>query len=100
MLLRAPLAELMVMVDSSLYKYFVTYDSMGQALLYVKTNKSRYGMLKSALQFYKKFRSDIEEYGFKVNPYNPCVANADLNGHQMTVTWHVDDLKVSHKDPF
>ena len=36
----------------------------------------------------------------KVNTYNTCVANADLNGHQMTVTWHMDDLKVSHKDPF
>ena len=23
-----------------------------------------------------------------------------INGHQMTVTWHIDDLKVSHKDPF
>ena len=21
-----------------------------------------------------------------------------VNGHQMTVCWHVDDLKVSHKD--
>jgi hypothetical protein len=22
-----------------------------------------------------------------------------VNGHQLTVSWHVDDLKVSHKDP-
>ena len=22
-----------------------------------------------------------------------------INGHQMTVAWHVDDLKVSHMDP-
>ena len=28
------------------------------------------------------------------------MANYDLNGHQITVTWHVDDLKVSHNDPF
>ena len=27
------------------------------------------------------------------------MANSDLNGHQMTATWHVDELKVSHKDP-
>ena len=57
-------------------------------------------MLKSALQFYLNFRSDIKAYGFKVNPYDPCVANADLYGHQITMIWHVDDLKVSHKDPF
>ena len=100
MLLRGPLAELMVVVDPSFYCYYITYDSKFQALLYVKMNKALYGLLKSALQFYKKFRSHIEAYGFKVNPYNPCVANADLNGHKMTVTWHVDDLKVSQKDPF
>ena len=66
----------------------------------VRMNKALYEMLKSLLQFYLKFRSDIESYGFKVNPYDPFVDNADLNSHQMTVTWHVDDLKVSHKDPF
>ena len=36
--------------------------------------------------------------GFEVNPYDPCVANKMINGSQMTVTWHVDDLKISHKE--
>ena len=36
--------------------------------------------------------------GFEVNSYDPCVANKILNGSQCTVVWHVDDLKVSHKD--
>jgi hypothetical protein len=35
-----------------------------------------------------------------VNPFDPCVANANINGKQMTVCWHVDDLKVSHMDEF
>ena len=100
MLLCGPLSELMVMVDPVLYKDVITYNSKGQALMYVRMNKALYGMLKSALQFYLKFRSDIEAYGFKVNFYDPCASNVDLNGHQITVTWHVDDLKVSHKDPF
>ena len=30
----------------------------------------------------------------------PALRNAMINGHQMMVAWHVDDLKVSHKDPF
>ena len=50
--------------------------------------------------FYKKLRKDLEGYGFVINPYDPCVANAMINGPQMMVTWHVDDLKNSHKDPF
>ena len=28
------------------------------------------------------------------------MANADISGNQITVTWHVDYLKVSHKDHF
>ena len=37
---------------------------------------------------------------FKLNPYDPCVANMEIEGFQLTVTWHVDDRKVSHIDPF
>ena len=90
----------MVMVDPKLYRKYVTYDSKGNTMLYVQMNKALYGLLQSALLFYKKLRKDLEGYGFVINPYDPCVANAMINGHQMTVTWHVDDLKVSHKDPF
>ena len=46
--------------------------------------------------FYKKLLRDLEKEGFEVNPYDPCVANKIVDGKQLTVTWHVDDLKVSH----
>ena len=62
--------------------------------------KALYGMLKSALLFYKKLRDDFENNGFQANTYVPCVANKDINGSQMKIIWHVDDLKVSHKDPW
>ena len=55
-------------------------------------------MLKTALLFYKKLRRWLEDSGFEVNPYNPCVANKIGNGSQITICWHVDDLKVSHID--
>jgi len=32
-----------------------------------------------------------------VNPYDLCVSNKEVDGKQMTVVWHVDDLKASHK---
>ena len=68
MLLRGRLAELMVMVDPSLYYQYITYNYKCQALLYVNMNKSLNCLLKSALQFYNRFRSYIGAYGFKVNP--------------------------------
>ena len=65
---------------------------------YVSMSKALYGLLKSALDFHNKLRSDLEGNGFVVNPFDPCVANKDVNGKQMTVIWHVDNLKVSHID--
>ena len=58
-----------------------------------------YGMLTSAILFYKKFRKDIEGIGFEVNPYDVCVANRRVNDKQHTVTWHVDEVKSSHVNP-
>ena len=53
----------------------------------------------SSLLFYKHFRKDLENIGFVVNPYDICVTNRTINGHHQTVTWHVDNMKVSHKSP-
>jgi hypothetical protein len=36
--------------------------------------------------------------GFVLNPYDPCVANAVIEGNQCTIAWYVDDMKISHVD--
>jgi hypothetical protein len=44
---------------------------------------------------------ELEDYGFKVNPYDPCMANKFTEcGKQMTVIWHVNDLMGSCKNDF
>jgi hypothetical protein len=43
--------------------------------------------------------ANLEDDRFVINTYDPCVANKMVNGKQMTVCWHVDDLKVSHVNP-
>ena len=40
MILCGTLYDIMVMFDPSLYLQYITYDSKGQALLYVKMNKA------------------------------------------------------------
>jgi hypothetical protein len=60
--------------------------------------KAIYGMIQSSL-LYKKFRKDLEGIGFKVNPYDPCVANRTINSKQHTITWDVGNVKFSHVDP-
>ena len=98
MLLKGKLAELMVQVDPKLYQKYIAMNKKGEAMLYVRLSKAFYGFLQSALLFYQKLRSELEDYGFEVNPYDPCVANKIINGSQMTVMWHIDDLKVSLND--
>jgi hypothetical protein len=55
-------------------------------------------MMKSAFLFYCKLVADLRSIGFVLNPYDPCVANKMIDGHQITVCWHVDDLLVGHKN--
>jgi hypothetical protein len=65
-------------------------------VLYVKLQKALYGLMWVSLLFYRKLRKELEDLGFMVNPYDPCVANKDVgDGKQLTVIWHVDDLIAS-----
>ena len=54
--------------------------------------------MKEALLFYIKFVENLKSIGFQLNPYDPCVANKIVDVAQLTVVWHVDNLKVIHID--
>jgi hypothetical protein len=98
-ILKGRLAKLMVKVAPNLYRKFISVVAKGLGILYVKMQKAIYGLLRSALLFYKKLVSDLESTGFKLNPYDPSIANKTVNGTQMTLCWHLDGLKVLHADP-
>ena len=98
MKIRGILVDILMELCPGVYDEYVTYEQ-GQKILYVEMLMALYGMLTSAILFYKKFRKDIEAIGFEVNPYDICVANRQVNGKQHTVTWHVDDVKSSHVNP-
>ena len=95
MKMRGKLAELLVEIAPEVYRDYVVIEN-GQTVIYLELLKALYGMLQSALLFYRKLRKDLEGVGFTVNPYDPCVANKMVEGSQMTVVWHVDDMKISH----
>jgi hypothetical protein len=97
MKLRGKLAEYLVRTDPSLYRKYVTIEN-GKPVLYVELLRALYGMLISALLFYKQLVEDLKKIGFKLNRYDMCVANRIVEGKQHTVVWHVDDMKTSHMD--
>ncbi len=71
----------------------------GVRVLYVRLLIAIYGCVQSALLWYQLFYSRLEDMGFKLNQYNPCVVNKEINGKQCTIVWYVDDTKISHVDP-
>jgi hypothetical protein len=52
--------------------------------------------MRASLLFYRKLRKELENYGFEINLYDPCVTNKmTTSGKQMTLVWHVNDLMAS-----
>ena len=86
----------MVATAPEIYKKYVTVNRKGEMVIYVEALNALYGIMKAALLFYIKFVENLKSIGFQLNPYDPCVANKIVDGPQLTVVWHVDDLKVSH----
>ena len=64
------LAELMVQVAPSLYRKYITSNAKGKPILYVQLEKAVYGMMKSALLFYRKLVADLTSLGYEINPYD------------------------------
>ena len=78
-ILKGKLAELMVQIDPQINRKYITTSFKGEPMLYVRLSKSLYGLLKSLFLFYRKLRTELEDFGFSVNTYYPCVANKTAN---------------------
>ena len=73
MKMEGKLAELLVLTAPQIYCPYIVVEK-GQKVLYVLVLTVIYGLLKSALLFYKKMRKILTENGFNINPYDVCVA--------------------------
>ena len=69
----------------------------GKWVLYVRCDKAIYGTMNAALLAYKKLAKLFTEWGFVMNPYDPCVWNKMVGNHQMSIMFHIDDLLMAHK---
>ena len=92
------MVSMLLQIDSQMYKDYVVMEK-GDQVMYMELLKALYGTLRAACLFWQKLSKQlIDVWGFTPNKYDDCVVNKTINGHQMTVVWHVDDLKVSHVD--
>jgi hypothetical protein len=88
------MTKFLLELDSS-YSKFVNADGT----CVVQLDKALYGTLEAAKLWYDNLTSKFLQAGFVKNPYDECVWNKTmLNGKQVTVTFHVDDLMVTCED--
>ena len=67
-------------------------------MIYTELDKALYGNIQVALLFWKKANGYLVKNGFVADLYDTCVVNRMINGKQMTIGWHMDNLKISHMD--
>ena len=94
---RETLTEMKVVTDPELYWSFVLYKT-GKPVLYIRIQKALYGCLISAMLFYEKLVGNLKLYGFMINPYDMCMTKKMIGGKQLTVCWHMENLKISCVD--
>ena len=91
------LVDILVKMAPDKYQGNVVLEH-GKKVIYVEILRAIYGMLESALVWYRKFQADLEEAGFVFNPYDTCVANRTIDGKQHTIRFHVEHLLRSHEN--
>jgi hypothetical protein len=96
--IRGVLVDILVKIAPDVYKSYVTTDKKGTKQLLVQCQNALYGTMVASLLYYRKFTKSLMSVGFKINPYDPCVANKIVDGMQMTICFHVDDCKLSHRN--
>ena len=85
-------------IDSSYNDKIIWSKDRKKKFLYGHLIKAVYGTLLGAMIFYNKLSKHLTDHGFVQNEYDMCTFNKMVNDEQITVQFHVDDLKVSHKE--
>jgi len=95
--IRGVLVDILVDIAPDVYKSYVTTDKKGVKQLLVQCQNALYGTMVASLLYYRKFVKSLKSIGFELNPYDPCVANKMIDGKQMTICFHVNNCKLSHR---
>ena len=85
-------------IDPSYHDKTIWSKNRKKKLLYSQLIKAIGRTLLGAIIFYNKLSKHQTDHGFVQNKFDMRTFNKIVNGEQVTVQFHVDDLKVSHKD--
>jgi hypothetical protein len=89
--------EILVEIAPVMYKPFVSRNKKGVTQLLVQFQNALYSTMVASMLYYRKYVKSLMDIDFAINLYDPCVANKTIECHQMTICFHVDDCKLSHR---
>ena len=78
MKLLGKMVQLLTKLNPKLYQKYAT-NKKRRTVHCVDLKKALYGTLKAELLFWRNLTSILQEWGFKINPYDWCVANKTVN---------------------
>jgi len=90
MLVDPLLSRLLAEVDPSAVPF---QNDKGQ--LCVRLKRALYGCVQSARLWLEKLRDTLVSLGFEANPYDLCTFNKVVDGEQISIAFHVDDLLIT-----
>ena len=68
----------------------------GKWVIHVLAVKMIYGTVKAVLKAYKKLAKYLRSWGLEMNLYDPCTWNKIVDGEQLSLIFHIDDILLSH----
>jgi hypothetical protein len=97
--IQGPLVDILVSIAPNVYGPYGTIGKKGEKQLLVQCLTALYGTMVALQSYYKKFVKSLKSKENKCNPYDPYVANKQVNGEQLTVCFPVDNCKILHLTP-
>jgi hypothetical protein len=95
--IREPLVDILVSIAPDVYGPYVSSNKAGQKVLLVQCLNAGYGTMVAALLHYKKFVKSLTKQEYNINPYDGCMTIKVVKGKQVTICFHIDNCKISHK---
>jgi hypothetical protein len=94
--IRGILVDIMVVIVPDVYKSYVSKYKKGKRQVLVQFQNALYGTMVASLLYYRKSVKSLTDIDFVIDPYDPCVANKNIEGEQMTIFFDVYYCKLSH----
>jgi hypothetical protein len=95
MKLKGLLAKSLTKVNPEKHSKYVEHEK-GKPTMHIRLKKALCGALQAALLFWIDLSSNLERWGFTLEPCDWCVPNKMINGKQCATTWHADGIKLYH----